>query len=61
VTILARRLYGTHLAPKSQHLQERLREIESGRYDEELAKLVKTDTRELTKQYNSRVIEPEAA
>jgi formate hydrogenlyase subunit 6/NADH:ubiquinone oxidoreductase subunit I len=61
VTVLARRLYGTHLAPKSQHLQERLREIESGRYDEELAKLVKTDTRELTKQYNSRVIEPEAA
>jgi succinate dehydrogenase/fumarate reductase-like Fe-S protein len=61
LAILARRLYGTHLAPKSKHLQEKLREIESGRYDEELAKLMKMDTPELTKLYNSRVIEPEEA
>jgi succinate dehydrogenase/fumarate reductase-like Fe-S protein len=61
VAILARRLYGTHLAPRSKHLQERLREIESGRYDEELSKLTKMDTQELSKLYNSRVIEPEAA
>jgi ferredoxin len=61
VAILARRLYGTHLAPRSKHLQERLREIESGRYDEELTKLTKMGTQELSKLYNSRVIEPEAA
>ena len=61
VAILARRLYGTHLAPRSKHLQDRLREIESGRYDEELTKLTKMDTQELSKLYNSRVIEPEVA
>jgi len=59
VAILARRLYGTHLASKAKHLQDRLREMESGRYDEELAQLVEMDTQELTKLYNSRVIEPE--
>jgi len=61
VAILARRLYGTHLAPRSKHLQDRLREIESGRYDEELTRLTKMDTQELSKLYNSRVIEPEVA
>lgn len=61
VAILARRLYGTHLAPKSKHLQERLEEIENGRCDEELARLTRMDTQELSKLYNSRVIEPEVA
>ena len=61
VAILARRLYGTHVAPKSKHLQERLKEIKSGRYDEELTKLVKMNTEELTKLYNTREIEVEAA
>jgi succinate dehydrogenase/fumarate reductase-like Fe-S protein len=61
IAILARRLYGTHLAPRSKHLQEKLREIESGRYEEELTKLAKMDTQALSKLYNSRVIEPEVA
>jgi CO dehydrogenase/acetyl-CoA synthase alpha subunit len=61
VAILARRLYGTHVAPKSKHLQERLKEMKSGRYDEELTKLVKMNTEELTKLYNTREIEVEAA
>jgi len=60
VAILARRLYGTHVAPRSKHLQERLKEMESGRYDEELAKLMKMNTEELTKLYNAREIEAEA-
>ena len=57
VAILTRRLYGTHVAPKSKHLQKRLDEIRAGRYDNELAKLVKMSTAELTKLYNSREIE----
>jgi len=60
VAILARRLYGAHIAPRSKYLKERLRELESGRYDEELGKLTKMDIQELTNLYNSRVIEPEA-
>lgn len=61
VAILARRLYGTHLAPKSKHLQQRLEEIRRGRYDHELAELTKIGTDELTKRYNAREIEPEEA
>ena len=61
VAILARRLYGTRLAPRSKHLQERLAEIKSGRYDEELAKLANMSTQELAKLYNAREIELEAA
>jgi L-lactate utilization protein LutB len=58
VAILSRRLYGTRVTPKSKHLQKRLDEIKAGRYDDELAKLVKMNTSELTKLYNSREIEP---
>lgn len=61
VAILARRLHGTHLAPKSKHLQQRLEEIRRGRYDHELAELTKIGTDELTKRYNAREIEPEEA
>jgi ferredoxin len=58
VAILSRRLYGTHLAPKSKQLQERLDEIRAGRHDDELGKLAKMSTAELTRLYNSREIEP---
>jgi succinate dehydrogenase/fumarate reductase-like Fe-S protein len=59
VGILARRLYGRYVAPKSKHLQERLRQLRSGHYDDELAKLVKMNTQELTRLYDARDIEPE--
>jgi succinate dehydrogenase/fumarate reductase-like Fe-S protein len=58
VAILSRRLYGAHLAPKSKHLRKRLDEIKAGRYDDELARLAKMSTADLTKLYNSREIEP---
>jgi ferredoxin len=61
VAILSRRLYGTHLSPKAGHLKKKLDEIRAGRYDEELSKLAKMSTAELTKLYNSREIEPEEA
>lgn len=58
VAILARRLYGTHIAPKSKQLQERLQEIESGCYDRELAELAKLSTDKLMELYKNREIEP---
>ncbi len=59
--ILARRLYGKYVAPKSKHLQERLQQVRAGEYDNELAKLTKMSQPELAKLYNARDIEPEAA
>ena len=59
VAILARRLYGTHAAPRSKHLQERLKEIKSGLYDQELTKLARMSFDELAKLYNAREIEVE--
>jgi CO dehydrogenase/acetyl-CoA synthase alpha subunit len=61
VAILARRLYGTHLAPRSKHLQERLAEIRSGRYEEDIAKLAAMNSQGLAKLYNAREIELEVA
>jgi succinate dehydrogenase/fumarate reductase-like Fe-S protein len=61
VAILARRLFAAHMTPRSKHLQERLREIENGRYSTELDRLTHLSTAELTMLYNSREIEKEAA
>jgi succinate dehydrogenase/fumarate reductase-like Fe-S protein len=61
VAILARRLYASHLAPKSKHLQERLQQIKSGSFDEDMEQLTHLNTEELAKRYNAREIEVEAA
>jgi ferredoxin len=61
VAILARRLYGRYGTPRAKHVQEMCKEIASGRYDNDLAKLVQMSTQELSKLYNAREIEPEAA
>lgn len=61
IAILARRLYAAHLAPKSKHLQERLQQIRSGFFDEDLDHLTHLSTAELAKMYNAREIEKEAA
>jgi succinate dehydrogenase/fumarate reductase-like Fe-S protein len=60
VAILARRLFATHLSPRSKHLQTRLREIKDGRYNAELERLTNLTTAELTSMYNAREIEAEA-
>jgi len=51
---LARRLYGKYIQPKAKHLQERIKEIESGKYDEEMEKLMKMSVEELKKLYENR-------
>jgi ferredoxin len=59
IAILCQRLYGKYLAPKSKHLEERVREIEEGKFDEEIRKLKEMGVDELRKLYNEREIEPE--
>lgn len=58
VALLCRRLYGKYLAPKSQHLWERIEEIEAGNFDEELAQLKSMGKEELRQRYKERDIEP---
>jgi ferredoxin len=58
IALLARRLYGRYLAPKSQHLQDRIAEIGEGRFDGELAGLRQLGMDELVARYAARDIEP---
>lgn len=58
IAILARRLYGRYLAPRSRHLRERLEEIEAGKFDAELAALKALDREALVERYKARDIEP---
>ncbi len=59
IAILCRRLYGRCLAPRSQHLTERVAEMEAGKFCDELAAMKGLSTDELKVQYNAREIEPE--
>jgi heterodisulfide reductase subunit C len=54
---LVRRLYGKYIAPKAKHLEIRVKEIEEGKFDMELDRLVKMNLTELKKLYDSRDIE----
>jgi succinate dehydrogenase/fumarate reductase-like Fe-S protein len=58
IAILARRLYGRYLAPRSEHLRHRLEEIESGSFDGELTELKGLDAEDLRARYKARDIEP---
>ncbi len=54
---LVRRLYGKYMLPPAKHVERRIREIEEGKYDEELDKLMKMSLEELKRLYMSRDIE----
>lgn len=56
--ILARRLYGAKIQPRSEHLAPRVREIEQGKFTDELDALDKAPVEELTEMYKARDIEP---
>ncbi len=58
IAILARRLYGRYLAPRSEHLEERLAEIKAGAFDEALTELKDLDKEGLKARYKARDIEP---
>jgi succinate dehydrogenase/fumarate reductase-like Fe-S protein len=58
IAILARRLYGRYLLPRSEHLSSRLAEMENGQYDAELEELRSMDVGPLKERYKARDIEP---
>ena len=58
IALLARRLQGRYLAPVSQHLDDRIDDIEAGKFDAEVEKLKTTSREELERMYESREIEP---
>lgn len=58
IALLARRLAGRHLAPKTKHLEDRIAEIEAGKFDAELEELKKMSKDNLRKKYSERWIEP---
>lgn len=57
VALLARRITGKYLAPKSAHLEERVQEIENGTFNELIEKLMNKPLDELKELYNNREIE----
>lgn len=57
VAILARRLYSRYIAPPAGHLAERVKEIDEGRFDEELDSMMKMGVDKLKELYNARDIE----
>jgi succinate dehydrogenase/fumarate reductase-like Fe-S protein len=59
IAILARRLYGRYLAPRAQHLAQRVADINAGNFDPELAEIKAMPEAELRQRYNTRDIEPE--
>ena len=54
VGILARRLYGRYLAPKSPELEARLKEIQQKKYDKEYKELMSAKRDALKKRYYAR-------
>lgn len=56
VAQLARRLYGRYLAPDSEPLAQRVKELEEGRYEAEIQEMMDMDEGELRERYYSREI-----
>jgi len=61
IAILARRLYGRFILPKAKHLEDRIKQIEEGRYESMLRELMKADKNTLRKLYTQRQMEPDNA
>lgn len=57
VAMLARRLNGKYLAPKSKHLEDRVQEIRDGSFTELIEALMDKPVDELKELYNHREIE----
>ena len=57
VAMLARRLNGKYIAPKSEHLANRVQEIKDGAFTELLEQLMQKPVEEMKELYNNRDIE----
>ena len=58
---LARRIYGSKIVPRAQHLIEAVAAVKGGKYQERLEALMKCDIKQLTEIYKAREMEPEMA
>ena len=57
VALLARRLNGKYLEPKSEHLLQRVKEIAEGGYDKLIEDVMNKPLDEIKELYNTREIE----
>ena len=57
VATLARRLYAKYVDGPSQHVLDRVEEVNEGKYDEGITKLMKASKEELSELYNNREID----
>lgn len=57
VAVLARRLTGKYIAPETEHLKNRVAEIENGEWDAPVAEVMAKSIDELKDLYNNRDIE----
>lgn len=57
VAVLARRLYGKYIAPKSEHLVKRVQEINDGEFKDLIESIMNKPIEELKELYNNREIE----
>lgn len=53
---LAQRLYGKYLAPRSPELETRLKEIDEGKFDDQIKEMMTMEHDDLVKKYYSREI-----
>lgn len=51
IALLIRRMYGKHIKPPAPHLKDRLNEITSGRFEDELRELKTSETSEIEARY----------
>jgi len=58
---LARRIYGSKIASRAQHLAKAVEVVKNGKYQEMFVGLIKYDVQQLTDIYKAREIEPEMA
>lgn len=54
IALLARRLTGRYLLPRSQHLAERLGELKEGKFKKEIEEMKSISPEELKKRYSAR-------
>ena len=57
VAMLARRINGKYLAPKTEHLENRVQEIKDGTFEELIEALMQKPVSEMKELYNNREIE----
>ena len=56
IALLCRRLYGRYVTPRSKHLDDRIAEIEEGKFDAEIKELQNMSLEELRQRFDKRKI-----